>query len=478
MQKTNTNCGLANGSISANVLTGKPPFTYTWAGFGSPTTASRTNLIAGIYNLTVTDSNNCTAAASVTLTNNSLPITARSTVRPTCGLNNGRIATTVSGGKPVVKYLWNTGDSVSSISKLAPGIYSLTVTDSFGCQYMTRDTLVAIPSVSYNDSVIQPVCRNSLGSIYIKNITSGAPTTILWSNGSTSTSLLNKPGGSYSVIVQDTNKCKLSRSFKLISLSDPQIKFDITHALCKDTIGYMTTTVDSARWPISYLWSSGDTSKNLGPKTSGTYTLIVSDSFGCKDTLAGTILRRASPTYSDSIRVARCSLNNGVIHIYNLVGWGSFTYEWSHSDTQKSNFVKNLPIGVYQVTVTDVNGCKVYDTFDISSNGDIIVTYDVVSSKCKDSTGSIALNFFNGTPPYTISWSNGDKGIKADSLKYGTYGLHIRDSLGCVYTDSIKVNDSTNTKVNFQIISSYLLSPKGIVYFIFWNGKKVCRKNC
>ena len=454
IQKTNTNCGLANGSISANVLTGKPPYTYTWAGFGSPTTASRTNLIAGIYNLTVTDSNNCTAAASVTLTNNSLPITARSTVRPTCGLNNGRIATTVSGGKPVVKYLWNTGDSVSSISKLAPGIYSLTVTDSFGCQYMTRDTLVAIPSVSYNDSVIQPVCRNSLGSIYIKNITSGAPTTILWSNGSTSTSLLNKPGGSYSVIVQDTNKCKLSRSFKLISLSDPQIKFDITHALCKDTIGYMTTTVDSARWPISYLWSSGDTSKNLGPKTSGTYTLIVSDSFGCKDTLAGTILRRASPTYSDSIRVARCSLNNGVIHIYNLVGWGPFTYEWSHSDTQKSNFVKNLPIGVYQVTVTDVNGCKVYDTFDVSSNGDIIVTYNVVSSKCKDSTGSIALTFFNGTPPYTISWSNGDKGIKADSLKYGTYGLHIRDSLGCVYTDSIKVNDSTNTKVNFQITNT------------------------
>lgn len=461
MQKTNTNCGLANGSISASVLTGKSPFTYAWAGFGSPTTANRTSLNTGIYTLTVTDSNNCSAVASVTITNNSLPITSRNVIRPTCGLNNGRIIATVSGGKPIIKYLWNTGDTVRSISKLSPGNYSLTVTDSFGCQHITRDTLIAIPSISFTDSVVQPVCRNSLGSIYLKNITSGAPISVLWSNGSSSTSMLNRPPGNYSVIVQDTNKCKLSRSFKLVSLSDPQIKFEIINALCNDTIGYINTTVDSARLPISYLWSSGETSKNLGPKTSGTYTLIVSDSFGCKDTLAGTILRRASPIYSDSFRVARCSLKNGLIHIYNLVGWGPYSYNWSHSDTQKSNLVRNLPIGVYTVTVSDVNGCEVYDTFDLRSNGDIIVTYDIVRSKCKDSTGSISLTFYNGTPPYTISWSNGDKGIKADSLKHGTYGLHIRDSLGCVYTDSIKVNDSTNTKVNFQITNTRCDSATG-----------------
>lgn len=459
--KTNTNCGLPNGSINLQVVSGKAPFTYSWSGGAS--TASRTNLISGLYVVTVTDSNNCSVVTGITLTNNSLPTVTTAPVRPTCNLNNGRIAATVIGGKPKITYSWSNGDTISSISKLAPGIYSLTVTDSFGCQFIKRDTLEAIPAVDFTDSVIQPACHNSLGSIFLQNISGPAPISIIWSNGSTATSLINRTTGVYSVMLTDTNKCRKWRSFNLAPKSDPNIIFDTKNAMCTDTVGRILTNVVNGKLPIKYAWSSGDTTRDIVNKPKGFYTLIITDSLGCKDTLSDSIRRRPSPTYSDSFKPARCRLHNGLIHLYNLSGSGPFSFLWSHSDTPTTGFVRFLPMGIYTVAIKDANGCEVKDTFNLNSNGDILVTYDIFRSKCKDSTGKIALTFYNGTPPYTISWSNGDKGLVADSLKFGTYGLSIRDSLGCTYWDSIKVRDSTNMRMTFDITKTRCDSHTGKV---------------
>jgi gliding motility-associated-like protein len=452
IQKTNTNCGLANGAITVHVVSGKSPYTYVWS--GGATTATRTGLVAGFYTVTVTDSNNCTAASGITLTNNSLPISSNILVHPTCGLNNGRITATVSGGRPKIKYLWSTGDSLSAIRNVAPGIYTLTVTDSFGCQYIKRDTLKAIPVISYTDSIVQPLCRSALGSIYLKNIIGTPPITFTWSNGTSNSSLENKLPGIYSVMVRDSNNCKLSRSFILNPKSNPKLTLNVRHAVCRDTLGFISTSVDSGRAPYKYLWNTGDTLSTITNRPKGFYSLVITDSLGCKDSMADSILRKPPMTYSDSFVIAKCNQNNGRIHIYNAAGYAPFSYKWSHNDTVTRSFLRDLPAGIYLLTITDRNGCEVYDTFDLNSNGAIMLTATMKRSKCRDSTGSISISIFNGTPPYTITWSNGDRGLLADSLKHGTYGLFVRDSLGCIYADSIKVKDSTNMQVQFDVINT------------------------
>jgi gliding motility-associated-like protein len=457
INKTNTNCGLANGAISVNVITGKAPYSYSWSG-GSST---RVGLAAGNYILTVTDSNGCTVAAGILLTNNSLPIASTTIVQPSCGLANGRITAAVSGARPKIRYLWSTGDTVSSISKLAPGPYSLTVTDSLGCQFVKRDTLVQVPFANFSDSVVQPVCRGLNGSIYLKNIVGKAPVTITWSNGSTATSLINRPAGFYSVIVKDSNNCKKTKTFELKPTSNPKLSFIVTHALCTSTVGSIESSVENGQPKYNYMWSTGDTTPTILNKPAGIYTLIVTDFFGCKDTLTDSVRRKPSPIYSDSFRVATCNNRNGKIHIYNVVGSGPFTYTWSPNDTATSRILNFLPANIYMVTITDVNGCHVTDTFNLNSNGSIYATYQMQRSKCLDSTGKLTVTIIGGTPPFAVNWSNGDKGLTSDSLKHGTYGIFIKDSLGCTFADSVKVKDSTNTLVAFTITNTRCDSNTG-----------------
>lgn len=448
--RTNANCGLANGSITVNVSSGKSPYTYNWS-IGSANTNNRSGIAAGFYAVTVTDSNNCSVAAGITLVNNSLPIIQTQLVRPTCGMSNGKINTTISGAKPKVKFLWSTGDTSATLSKLPPGPYALTVTDSFGCQVVKRDTLIAIVPTGFTDSVIHPLCRGHLGAIYLKNIVGTPPFTFLWSDTSTNPFLLNKPSGQYSVLVRDSNNCRATRIIKINSTSKLQFKLAKNHAICRDTLGDIITTIDSGIGPFRYQWSTGDTTIHITNKNPGIYKLVVTDSFGCKDSMTDSIRRMPPPIYSDSFKKAKCDLANGSIDIYDHKGSVPFNFMWSHSVDAITPSLNSLYKGIYIVTITDNNNCAVTDTFDLMSKGRIVVNHSVLGSQCRDSTGKITLTILNGTPPYTINWSNGDTGLIADTLKHGTYGLTIVDSLGCSYRDSIKVNDIVNTRVSFDI---------------------------
>lgn len=459
MQKTNPNCGNANGSIQVNVLSGKPPYTYAWG--GGYTTSLRTGLYAGNYIVTVTDSNGCSVVAGALIVNNSLPVLTTSVVQPSCGKPNGRISTTTTNARAPITYSWSNGKTKSSLDSLLPGVYSVTITDSFGCTATKTDTLFQVPYTNFTDSVIQPKCFNSLGSIFLKNIVGKAPVTIYWSDGDTTDKRIGIPAGTYSVIVRDSNNCWKSKTYNFNPKSSPEIKFGITHAICRDTVGSIIDTINKAVKPYTYNWSSGDTTAFLTNKPPGVYTLTVTDSLGCTATKTDSIRRFLPPTYLDSFRKARCGLSNGAVYLYNIKGNSPLNYSWSAGDGLSKPFQTGLPNDTVYLAVTDMFGCTVYDTFDLRSKGAIVPIFDVKPSKCKDSTGKITVTILNGTPPYNIQWSNGDKGVVADSLKHKKYFVSITDSLGCTYTDSIKVIDSTPTKVDFTITNTRCDTPTG-----------------
>ena len=137
--QTNVSCfGGSNGAATVNVSGGTPPYTYLWSPAGG-TGATASGLQAGTYTVTVKDAANTIKTQNVTITQPTSSVTASTTkVDASCGTNNGQATVNATGGTSPYTYLWSNGTTTSSISGLAAGSYSVTVTDFNGCETVSN----------------------------------------------------------------------------------------------------------------------------------------------------------------------------------------------------------------------------------------------------------------------------------------------------------------------------------------------------
>lgn len=468
ISRINATCGINNGSINVSMLSGTPTYSYIWN--DAVTTQNRTSLAAGNYNVTITDGNGCTATGGAVVSMNSSPVLTTTKANATCGLNNGSISSNVTGAAPPITYAWSNSQSANFINSLAPGIYTVTITDALGCQKIKSDTINQPAFTNFSDSIVQTTCGANNGKIFLKNIVGQSPISIIWSDGNTSATRTGLAPGNYSVIVQDGNGCQKSKTFTILAIPVPVISFTITNALCNANLGSINSNISSGTAPFSYSWSSGETTANISSKPSGTYTLTVTDFNNCSAIRTDSIVRRPSPTYQDSLKKATCDIDNGFIHIYNIQGSPPFSFAWSHDPNATGAFVIGLPSDTITVMITDSNGCVVRDTWDLYTKGAIQYQASYLRSKCLDSTGKITINITNGTPPYNIQWSNGDTGLIADTLKHGRYELLITDSFNCIVRDTLLLKDSTTLRDTFQIVKTRCDTASGTILAVPLGG--------
>lgn len=123
----------ANGQISALVSNGYMPYQYLWS--TGDTTSTMDSISVGVYRLTVTDFSGCTVEDSIVVGSSSNIAFSAQVSKVSCAnLSDGSIALTTSGNLGSLSFLWSTGATASTISGLTPGNYSVTMSDSSGCQ--------------------------------------------------------------------------------------------------------------------------------------------------------------------------------------------------------------------------------------------------------------------------------------------------------------------------------------------------------
>ncbi|MFN6038493.1 MAG: T9SS type A sorting domain-containing protein, partial [Bacteroidota bacterium] len=113
---------------------------------------------------------------------------------------------------------------------------------------------------------------------------------------------------------------------------------------------------------------------------------------------------------------------------------------WSMGST--NNAIQNLSAGVYDLTVTDANGCIANAAYTVSQPSALNLTYNINSSSCGNNDGSITANPNGGSAPYSFLWSSnagGQTGPTASNLGSGFYSCTITDNSGCIFTGSTAV---------------------------------------
>jgi len=483
--------GQADGSISILVSGGLPPYDISWTSGFEGLTA--TELLDGFYSATITDTNGCMAITdSIQLTSPQV-ITAGIAIQRDVdcpGGNDGFLQLGITGGIPPYDILWS--NNVMSIinSQLEEGTYTVTITDSQGCENVIDNIIVNEPqtlSISIDNQEDVSCSDGSDGMLDISVDGGIPPYSYFWSDGTRTEDLLEVVAGSYSLTVTDFNAC--SAIVSDLNIVEPAaINIDIENLLSVDcpgsNDGLIDVIVTGGVSGYSYNWSTTDgvdsQSDGLTELSSGLYSLTVVDALGCKsEPLFFEVLNRNNAInvrtvlvddilcFSDSTASIMAEIENGQ---------SPYDYNWSSGRKIIKNSLRDtlydLIAGSYNLTVTDGEGCTgVSDMISIDEPEEIKVdTISIEENLCwYDTEGTIDMSASGGSGSLQYNWSNDDNTASIRDLENGNYSVTISDDLGCeLVVDDILL--SSHEEITFSSIIQNTNTENGAINIQLQSG--------
>lgn len=484
-----------NGSISLTASGGITPYFYSWS--TGATTQNITNISAGGYSFSVTDANNCITNA---------PITIGITQPDSVMVNSFLVACSVPGSGQTQVTVVPSGGNTSTyqvsydngVTYQSPGVYTTMLNNGTTYSVIVRDAnncLSLIPDVItlLNEVKIDSI---SFGKCYAVGTTSvpvtvypsggdNGPYTVSFNNGSTYLA----PGTyssnisiatTYTVIIKDSRGCVSAT--QIITL--PPI-FNSTVSVTSNyngqnvscfglTDGSALATTTGGTGSYSYTWTTIPTqttsaATNLG---AGTYSVMIQDGNNCIITKTITLTQ---PVVVTSTAVATSIYNgqniscfgysDGTASVTPNGGTTPYTYVWNTIPTQTTSTATGLSAGTYSVVVRDINNCSVTTTVTLiqpaatfASSVAIISNYNGQHVSCFGSTNaSLTVTAFNGTGPYTYTWSTTpvQTGTLVTGLGAGTYSVVMNDINGCSITNTITVSEPLAVNATSSVTSDF-----------------------
>ncbi|MBI4649041.1 MAG: T9SS type A sorting domain-containing protein [Bacteroidia bacterium] len=428
-----------NGAIDITVNGGTVPYTFSWS--NGESSEDINNLAQGIYTITITDGNGCTADETI-LVNNivcALVLTLTST-EPLCyGAVNGEAIATISNGTEPYTYLWSIGDTTLGITGIAAGSYSVTVEDSTGC--IAIDTIVIgeppqLVVSAYGTDITCNGNNDGQAEAFISGGTS--PYSLLWNTGSSAVSLNNLSAAAYTLTVTDANGCEVTGS---ITLTEPEV-LNLTYIVTEEISGNdgaIDITVTGGILPYSFLWSTSETTEDLTGLAAGVYTVTVSDSNLCQVIQPVNVTNAAC---SLALSVTGFDLlcngdNSGIAVVVASSGTEPYSYQWSDPLSQTTDTATGLDVGIYYITVTDDSGCVELGVVEIFEPALLEATISGTDVVCYGGiTGAADLSVTGGTAPYSYLWAAGETDEDLITLTAGYYAVTVIDTNNCeAYTD-------------------------------------------
>ncbi len=387
------------------------------------------------------------------------------------GDDNGTFNITVSGGVPPYGYLWenisntsingagtiaNSGGSDTvgdgmppGDNGLAPGTYSVTVSDSNGDLQIANVEVFDAPELLVFINGTPPTCAGSTdGFMEITSLPLGgiAPHTIIWSTLEVGVTQINNLGqGVYSVTVTDAAGCS---QFAQNGLQVASIEVDtvsLMHISCfgggsDGAVEIMASGgVINPGSDYTYEWTTGDFGPSLSGVPAGAYCVSITDDNNCEIIHCLNINPPEPPIVVswDSVSVACPSDMNGELTVNAIPGNSPIdSYTWDPPFPGAGSTITGLGPGTYFVTITAEDGCVTIDTATLYAP--LPLTLDSIqlqTPNCPgDNNGTVAVFISGGIQPYSYAWSTGLTspnpllpGLVGDS----TYTVTVTDAGAC-----------------------------------------------
>jgi thiol-disulfide isomerase/thioredoxin len=390
--------GSSDGSASVSASGGNGGFSYSWS--NGETGPVATNLSAGVYNVTATDSKGCEDSDVLIISQPAAVSSAPSIIPENCGNSDGFLFVNAQGG--TTPYTYDFGDGQTSnpiLSGISAGTYSVTVTDLFGCTYSDSYVVPEVPApVATVANPLDLDCTNDIIVLDASASSSGVEFTYQWSTtdgnilsgANTLTPEVDEAGTYQLEIFNITNACIGTTSVEVISnLNLPSA--DAGSGGTIDCVNSLITLngVGSQGPEFTYLWTTGDgniisdpTLLEVEVDAAGVYTLeVLNNSNGCSvvsETEVFGDFDLPVVEIADAPQID-CSNSSVVLDATGTDTGTDFSYLWSTSDGNIVSGAATLnpevdQAGTYILEVANAsNGCSSTLAVTVVSDGELPV---------------------------------------------------------------------------------------------------------
>ncbi|MBL7794962.1 MAG: HYR domain-containing protein, partial [Saprospiraceae bacterium] len=328
----------------------------------------------GTYLLTLTNTQNgCTTTAEATVGQDD-PVVADLITQSdaTCfGASDGSLSVSGSGGDGVFTYLWDNGETNSSLFGLPAGTYTVTATDERGCT-ATGVFIINQPDILQPNAVATAITApgGSDGTASANPAGGTGPYTFEWTGGSTSQTIIGLSAGNYTVTVTDANGCTAQQTVNVFGgACDLAAQTTSNDPACHGGTGGTATAIPGGGTsPFTFLWSNGQTGQTATGLGADTYTVVVSDANGCTVDADVTLSEPPLLTLNQgTVSDASCpDTPDGSATVIPGGGTGNIAITWSNGETGPT--ANALPAGPHTATATDENGCTTELTVTVTAN--------------------------------------------------------------------------------------------------------------
>ena len=429
-------------------------YTFTDAsGYNQPLTGSLTQLVTPATNTVIRG----VAFAPGTTAQTALQVTATG-VNITCnGAANGSISTAPTGGTGPYTFNWGNSITTQNRNNLAPGSYTVTVTDNGGCSATASATITQPTLLSASASSTNITCNGGTNGAVNLSVSGGtSPYTYSWSNGSTGQNLSVLTAGTFTVTVNDNHGCTASASSIITQPAAITITPTVTNLPCTGgaNTGAVSVSVAGGTPGYTYLWSSSSSSQNITGLNAGTYTLTVTDNASCTISQSFIVSQSGSLSLTTNVTNVKCNGQaNGAITVTATGGTPSYNYTWSTGNNNQPQ--SGLTAGSYTVTVTDNGGCTLVNSISVTQPAALIANATATEAQCHgNATGSVNLSVSGGTTPYTYQWTNSATTQNLNNIPAASYAVSISDNNNCSVSASVTVNQPDSLAVSGNVTNA------------------------